>query len=218
MDTQDNAGQTATAPDDAGSNIRRPVATPAELEGQIAQQEERQAQRQAVRAAEAIGSGETKATLSPEAAKSATEWFLGIEEIPTTYTLQVNIGPPDQERWFAWTLTSIDAETLKHCREQATTGSRMARRAARAGGAPAEVNSEEMNARILIAGSIDPDFREIAKVRGAEDMPDPDHNALMLLRHRLQHKPGLIDQLAGEVLALSGYDDEAIRENAAGKA
>lgn len=221
MDTQDphdpGMATTAVAPPDT-SNIRRPTPTADELEAQRASQEDRRNQREAVRAAEAIGAGETKATLSDQAAASATEWFLGNEEIPTTHTLEVNIGPPDQERWFSWTLTSIDADTLKKCREAATQGSRMARRAARAGGAPAEVNGEELNARILIAGSLDPDFRKLASMRGAEDAPDPDHNALMLLRHRLQHKPGLIDQLSGEVLALSGYDDDAIRENAAGKA
>lgn len=217
--TQNAPSATATAPPpDPSSSIRRPPPSSDELEEQRRAQEDRREQRDAVRAAEAIGSGDAKATLSEDAARSATEWFLGIEEVPTTYTLKVDVGSPEQERWYSWTLQSINAETLKHCREAATQGTRLQRRAARAGGAPAEVNGEEMNARILIAGSLDPDFREIARQRGAPEHPDPDFNALMLLRQRLIHKPGLIDQLASEVLALSGYDDEAIRENAAGKA
>ena len=39
----------------------------------------------------------------------------------------------------------------------------------------------------------------------------------MVLKHRFRRKPGLIDQLAGRIMDLSGYDEEDVREAEAAK-
>lgn len=184
--------------------------------------QQRETQRESVRLAAEIGSGRIDGELSAEAQDSATEWFLSDKEIPMTRTLDINVGTPDQRHVIVWTITAIDGDTIKRARKQAEEGgSRAALRRARAAGQAPEVDAQEANARIVVAGSVNPDFRALAKLKmdrqGVSSPPDPDIPAVMMLKYRLGHKPGLIDLIAGEILSLSGYDDDDIQEHAAGK-
>ena len=196
-----------------------PEPTAEELRVQREQAEEAEATVGAVRAAAELGGGKAKGELSPKAAKSALDWFLSDEEPPRTRTIDLNLGTPDMPRRFAWTITAIGSETLKRIREQGI--SREGRRQQARGEVP-QVDNHQINARIVLAGTVEPDLREAAKRKleaaGETMPPDPDIPALQLLQHRLRHKPGLIDQLSASVLELSGYDDDDIREHEAGKA
>lgn len=184
--------------------------------------QERALQTESARIASQVGSGAVKdGTLSPTAESEALKWFLSTTEIPATIKLDVNVGTPHEKQIITWTLRAIDSDTLKKARKMSEEGSRSVRRARATGQAP-EIDGAEANARILVAGSADPDFYMAARTLmaatpGSQAHPDPDTDAVMLLRNRLGHKPGLIDQLAMEVLSLSGYDDEDIVEHAAGK-
>lgn len=195
--------------------------TPAEAESAGAEAPASDHRRDAVRAASILGTGDAKGTLPPEAQQDALEWFLSDEEMPMNKTINVNIGTPDSPRLVAWTIKAIDGEQIKHARKMAEEGgSRASRR--RQTGAVVEVDAQEANARIVVAGTEYPDLREVAQVKQQragfqERRPDPDAPAVEVLKWRLRHKPGLIDQLAGEILALSGYDDDDIQEHAAGK-
>jgi hypothetical protein len=147
---------------------------------------------------------------------TALDWFLSDAPAPVEYTFDINIGTPRDQRWIKWTIQAVDVDMLRRIRKEAE-GPRRARRQ-RQPGEPMEVDQQEMSARIVVAGTIDPDLREVARMKGAPDHPDPDVPAIQILKHRFRHKPGLIDQLSLEVMSLSGYDDEDIREHMAGKA
>ena len=67
-----------------------------------------------------------------------------------------------------------------------------------------------MTAAIVAAGTVEPDLQQIAAQMGAPTI------AAMLLR-RFSHKPGLIGQISGEIMGLSGFDDEDVAEVEAGK-
>lgn len=204
-----------------------PRLTPDQLRQQREAQDEREAQKTAVRTAAAVGAGELKGPLTPEAQASALDWFLSDEEVPMSYKLLVNIGPPDEKVEVDWTITAISSDTLKAARAAAREGNRNRRRGIAAAGVPAEIDELEMNSRIIVAGSIDPNLIEAAKARmdrarsggmQVPEHPDPMTPAVQLLQNRLKHKPGLIDQIAMEILRISGYDDDDIREHQAGKA
>lgn len=194
-----------------------------ELAAQQERTDEHATTREAVRLAADIGSGQIKGgELTSDAQARAIDWFLSDEEIPMSRTLDVNIGTPDRRYVIPWTITAISGEQIKQARKLSEEGgTRAAIARARRSGTPPEVDSQEANARILVAGSVEPDFRELAKMKmekqGVKAPPDSDSPAVMLLKYRLAHKPGLIDLLAGEVLSLSGYDDDDIQEHAAGK-
>lgn len=147
---------------------------------------------------------------------TALDWFLSDAPVPVEYSFDINIGNPRDQRWVKWTIQAVDVDVLRRIRKDAE-GPRRTRRARVPGETP-EVDQQEMSARIVVAGTIDPDLREVARMKGAPEHPDPDVAAIQILKHRFQHKPGLIDQLSIEIMALSGYDDEDIREHAAGKA
>lgn len=215
------------APGPAAPDLEAPKLTDEQLREQDEAREARASQVEAVRTAAAVGAGELKGPLTPEAQASALDWFLSDEEVPMAYTLTVNIGPPDQTVEVPWTITAISSDTLKAARAAAREGNRSRRRGLAAAGGQPEVDELEMNSRIIVAGSLDPDLPAIAKARmdrarqtgmDVPDHPDPMVAPVQLLQNRLKHKPGLIDQLAIEILRISGYDDDDLREHQAGKA
>lgn len=193
------------------------VPSDADLARQADQAEDAAQTRSDVAAAAQVGAGEVKGELSVEAQQSALEWFLSDKEIPVEKTIEVNLGSSEAPNFALWTIQAITGDQIKHARKMAEEGgNRQSRRRQIAGGV-VDINEYEANARILVAGSVSPDFHDLAERKGAPKRPDPDENAVMLLMHRLRGKPGIIELLAIEVLALSGYDDENIREHAAGK-
>jgi hypothetical protein len=172
--------------------------------------------REAVKVAADLATGAQKnGELTEAAAESALEWFMGEEELPVEKVIDVNIGTPDAPRTLAWTITSIGSDKIEQSRKLAQKGGNRASR--RLTTQAPEIDEVEANARIVVAGTIDPDLREAARRKGAPNHPDGDLAAVQLLKHRLRGKPGLIDRIAVEILALSGYDDDDIQEHAAGK-
>lgn len=196
------------------------VPTDDELAAQQAAQDIIGGTREALVAASQNGQGVKGApTLTAEGQSLAVEWFLSNEEIPAEKTLDVNVGA----RTVPWTIKAIDADALKQARKMSEEGSRTQKRARAQSGVAAEVDQAENNARVVIAGTVDPDLRKLAaemqaKIGFVDHRPDKDAAAVELLRDRFANKPGIIDMLAGEIVVLSGYDDEAVVEHAAGKA
>jgi hypothetical protein len=66
---------------------------------------------------------------------------------------------------------------------------------------------DPMKANLGIAseGTIKPDLKAIADGIGTQDVGE-------VLKRRMAHKPGLIDQIASEVLTVSGYNDDDVRD------
>lgn len=147
---------------------------------------------------------------------AATEWFLSDEELPATRTIRINVGSADAQRWIPWTIRSVDSDVLRRIR---TEGQNRAARRARQATGLSEVDPQEANARIVVEGTVAPDLGEIVlkKLRDDQRPSDPAAARMIVLKHRFRHKPGLIDQIAGEIMSLSGYDEEDIQEATAAK-
>lgn len=165
------------------------------------------------------GSAEIKKAVTETGAKSLTAqeqtdalaWLIGDDdeaEDVQTKDLTVNIGTYSQPRRIAWTIRNVDREVLKQLQREARGGNRAQRR----GNAPAEVDPEAATLRIVSRGTVAPDLTEAARAKGIAEAPDPDYARMQILKWRFRNKPGLLDQLAGEIFDLSGYDDEAIQE------
>lgn len=134
---------------------------------------------------------------------SAMEWFLSDDaDLSYTHTIQINVGPPTKEIWVEWEIQAVDLDTLKRIRKSAQGGTKAEKRRAQQTG---ELDEVEANIRIVVEGTVAPDLKEIA--RNAR-LTDPGE----ALRRKFRHKPGLLGQLSGEIMSISGYDDEDVRE------
>jgi hypothetical protein len=231
MDAQDSKtqGTTATAPDPIGEPgplgpKGTPGATAPDLEAEREEREAADDARDLIRRAQGPKGDGKASDLDAGEQMTAVEWFLSDEPVAVEHTVQINIGTPWQERWIDWTIRAVDTEILSRIRKEADGGNRRARRERERNPEPgADLAAlQDANSRIVLAGTVIPDLREVARMKitaaGEPLHPDPDVPALMLLKHRFRNKPGLIDQLSNEIMGLSGYDDEDIREHQAGKA
>jgi hypothetical protein len=133
----------------------------------------------------------------------ATAWFLSDEDTGSgaTKDIEINVGR-GRDHFVTWTVQSISRERIRQIRRD----SRITRGRQQTG----EIDEMAANLGIAAAGTIVPDLTEIAAQLGTNDTAD-------VLRKRLAHKPGLIDAIAAEVLTVSGYDDNDVRDVAAGK-
>ena len=138
--------------------------------------------------------------VSESEATSALEWFLSEdpdEEIEPTHVLELNVGVGDNPKWVRWTVRPIDTDELR--RIQRTTS------ALRRRGRQDDLAIDQLgNLKIIIAGSVDPDVEEVARQQGLT--PEA------MLQKRFRTKPGLIAQMSGQIMALSGFDDEDVRD------
>lgn len=137
---------------------------------------------------------------------SALDWLLSDEPEETdddTLPLRLNVGGAREgtEKWIIWTIQSVDGEVIRRIRRTAAGqgGGRQARRAAQGG------DDELANRRIVVAGTADPDLKAAA---GQKGIADP----ATLVEQKFRKKPGLVQQLVMEILSLSGYDDDDVRE------
>lgn len=138
-------------------------------------------------------------------ADAALEWLLSDEDDgEVTKDVQINLAGGLGERWITWKLRSVDREILRSI-QRTVTGNRAQRR----GGG--EADAGQANLRIVACATVEPDLVEAAKRRNIQEGPDPMFAPMQLLAWRFRGRPGLIDQLAGEVLNLSGYDEEDLR-------
>ena len=141
---------------------------------------------------------------SPEDLKDATAWFLSDQDanVMSTKRFEVNVSAdPEVEHFVEWEVQAIARERIRQIRRKA--------RVARRGGAE-ELDETKVNLMIAAEGTVTPDLATLAVQIGAQS---PAH----MLDRRFAHKPGLIDMIAGEVLAVSGYDEDDVRDLAAGK-
>ena len=144
---------------------------------------------------------------TPAEIVDATEWLLSNDQRAYTHTIQINVGSPTQEVWVDWEIRPVDLDTLKKIREASQGGTnRQRRRSAQTG----EMDEVEANIRIVVEGTVTPDLKAVAAEKRMVDPGD-------VLRQRFAHKPGLLGQISGEVMSISGYDDEDVREVDAAK-
>lgn len=143
----------------------------------------------------------------PVEVEDATSWLLQAfrEELPqVTDKLELNVGTPQHPKWIAWEIRSIDGAVIRRIREQAMN-QRAVRRSAAGNTAGAADAAFQANVRIVVEGSVNPDVKAVSSSTG---LADP----AAFLESALDRKQGLIDQLAAEILGLSGYDDDDVRD------
>lgn len=135
--------------------------------------------------------------------RDATAWFMSEKDanVKATKTIEVDVGATE-EHLVRWRVQAISRERIRQIRNTS--------RIKRGRGMTDDVNDVKANLLIATEGTIEPDLVAIAKEVGA---PEPS----VVLDKRMAHKPGLIDQIAGTVLEVSGYDDDDIRDVAAVK-
>lgn len=132
----------------------------------------------------------------------ALEWFLSDDpddQDDLTRTIEINVGKSDGEKWIPWTIRAVDLDTLRRIRKATIT---------RRGG---DLDEVQANLKIVVSGTVAPDLTEAAHAMHIT-------TAEKALQRRFRHKPGLLGQISGEIMALSGYDDEDVREVSAAKA
>lgn len=142
------------------------------------------------------GGGRTSVTEN----SSALEWFLS--EAPEDSgadqkVIEINVGTDAEERWIKWTIRPVDSDSLR--RIQKISAPRRGKE---------DVAADMVNLRVVVAGTVVPDLGTAARQM---DIADP----AMAVRMRFAFKPGLVTQLAGKIMELSGFDDEDVREAAA---
>jgi hypothetical protein len=180
----------------------------AELERQVRERAAKREQREqeAAEAAprsggELIQAAGKNEKLSEAEIADATEWLLSSDPEDFTHEIEINVGTPKKAKWINWEIKPVDLDTLRRIRKAATEGSTRAQRRAATG----DLDEVEANLRIVVEGTVTPNLREAANQARLVDPAD-------ILRRRFGHKPGLLGQIAGEIMSISGYDDEDVRE------
>lgn len=137
--------------------------------------------------------------------EDATAWFLDAfagETPEVQNTLIVNVGGVgDARKDIRWKIKALDGPLIRKIRENAES---LVRRQG-SSGAGATSAGFNANVRIVIEGSTDPDIKTLARQQGIAD-------PTAMLEVVLQKKQGLIDQIAGSILTLSGYDQDDVQD------
>lgn len=142
-------------------------------------------------------------SVSPQDATDATAWFLSTEmEEAASAVLPVNVAPAGhKEHLVDFTIQVVDRDRIREirrsCERSLPSGER-------------EVDEMEANLQIAVEGLLNPNIKgdeQMRTVRG-QYFADPAE----ALRARFVHKPGLIDQIAGRVVQISGYNDNDVKE------
>lgn len=146
--------------------------------------------------------------LTEQEAQDATDWFTSAEvetEGFHDFELNVSNGKP---KWVKFRVGALPRERITEIRKQNTI-------TILEGDREVKVPDETaINTRIAAEGLLNPDLKDPKNrtVRGEQFM-DP----AAALAARFAHKPGLIDQITGETIDVSGYNDGDKREVRAGK-
>jgi hypothetical protein len=139
--------------------------------------------------------------LRPQESASALDFFLQAREQDSgtrTKALQLRVG----EGWFDWVIRPVDMDTMRSIRRRAMD-TKQARRTG-------DVDENRVNLAMVVAGTVEPNLQAEAKEAHAKGVGPPD--PAEILRMMLADKPGYIAQIAGEIMSLSGFDDEDVRE------
>lgn len=151
--------------------------------------------------------------LSDEDKQNALDWFLSADEGDFTKTISLNVGGPVDEDgtalepsnppvWIDWTVRPLDMDTIKRVRRQASGANRRGRRQAAQTG---EFDDLMFNLGVVVEATVNPDLVQAAQTLNVAD-------PRQAVKMRFAKKSGLIGQIVGEVLGLSGYDENDVRD------
>jgi hypothetical protein len=137
------------------------------------------------------------------------EWLLSDEAEVNTRKLLVRLGGADSDPLIApWFIRAIGIDTIRSAEREASAANRAARRAG------AEQYDElKANLRIVVEGTVGigkppweggQDCKTLAQQKGLRD-------PTTWLQRKFQFRPGAIARIAGEIMGLSGFDQEDVR-------
>lgn len=139
-----------------------------------------------------------------EEVEDAAEWLLeaASTDPDLLHDLTINVGTRSRPRKIKWTIRAVPGPTIRKLREQAA-GNRAQRRA---GLALPDANAVfDANVKLVVMGTAYPDVAALAAQSGMKV-------GEFLLERAFNKKQGLIDQIAAEIMDLSGYDDEDVTD------
>jgi hypothetical protein len=157
-------------------------------------------------AVEAAAEATKDVPVGPKTAQLASDWFLDNESIEAesvaSALVPMNVAPPGQPaHWVDFKVQVLSRERIKQIRDESTS---------RMPDGSEKSDDMEANLRMAVEALLDPPIRTdpaYRVVRG-QTFIDPGD----ALKARLAHKPGLIDQLAGRIVEMSGYNSSDVKE------
>lgn len=150
----------------------------------------------------------TKATeLKDEEIVAALDHFLATEqdaeEEIEPKALKLNVGTKEKPAWIRWVIVPVDDTEITRMRKNSQAGTRAQRRRGEA-----EVDEALVSRKLVVRGTVEPDIGDLA--RTMDSGPDP-ADAVHAYFKKFG-KTGLITQISGEILSISGWDDEDVQE------
>lgn len=141
---------------------------------------------------------------TPEDHMDALEWFLADddEEGDPVFPVEINVSTdPDRKKWVTWKVKPIASQRIDTLRRVfQVPGNREQRRK----GMGSDLDAAKFNAALVFESTVSPDLSvPIAQGKFAD--------GAQLVLHRFRNKPLLVDQIAGQILYISGGDDEDMR-------
>lgn len=160
--------------------------------------------RELLKAAQA--GAEEESDLSAGEAADALEHFMATEDDEGTVvepkTLKLNLGTKAEPQWVRWTIVPVEDTEITRIRKNSVIGTRAQRRRG-----DAESDEALVSRRLVVKGTVDPDPKALAKTMNLLDPADA-----VQAFFRKYGKTGLITQVSGEILSISGWDDEDVQE------
>lgn len=120
--------------------------------------------------------------------------------VPTPLTL--NLGTKEKPRKIRWEVLPVPDTEITRIRRESVRGTRAQRRRG-----DAEVDENLVARKIVVLGTVTPDLSTLARRLGVQDPVDA-----LNTYFRKFGKTGLITQISGEILSISGWDDEDVQE------
>ena len=114
--------------------------------------------------------------------------------------LYINVGTPRRPKKILWVIQALDRHTIRRIEESVTSS----RGVQQGRGASPEVRFIT-SVRIVVEGTVVPDLKAGAMQIGIGSPHD-------FLEESLKFKSGLIEQIAGEVYGLSGFDQSDVSD------
>lgn len=117
--------------------------------------------------------------------------------------LKVNVGSTKKPRYVRFIVNPIDEDVIKDIRKRSRTGTKAQIRRGEG-----EVDENLVARRIVAKATVEPDFKALAGRLGIRTGADDAVQAYF----RKFKKTGLILGISGEILGLSGYDEDDVSE------
>lgn len=156
-------------------------------------------------------SSEAAEEMSVTERMDAVEWFMSDDpdESPAIRKLELNVSTdPDNPKYVEWIVQAIGRERIQEIRDAARKHGRGRKRRAQQSDDESDAGVRA-NLRIAAEGTVYPNLRDdqLRNLHGKQFLDPAD-----VMNYRFRNKQGLIDQIAANVIEVSGYDEDDVQE------